>query len=637
MYAGAGPPVPAFLGEHMPETNVIDKIKKIICGVVAIGLALFHMWTASFGIIPSYEQAAIHWIFIGSLIIIMKPLKGVMGKILDTILFFANIFVCIYHIHLQNVAISNAGAYSQFDIYVGVAAVIIALLVASRYTGKILPIISIIFIAYAFFGRYIPGMLKTVKFSIRRIAPWLYLSNDGLFGQTLTVSAQYIYLFVLFGALLDLTGAGKFFVDISYSLTYKLKGGPAQAAVFSSMLMGTINGSGAANVVTTGTFTIPLMKRVGFKSEFAGAVEAVSSSGGQIMPPVMGAVAFLMSEMTGISYGTIALAALIPAVLYYVTLSVSVLCIAHKTDVPDPDTSDIRKPGEIMKEGWLYLVPLAVLIFMLIRGFSAQRAAFFSILATIVVGFIKNRQNMTPKKFFEALLGAAKSIAPIASACILAGIVMGVINLTGLGLKISSLIESIANGRLLIGLLLAMVTSLILGMGLPTSAAYMILAILVGPALVDMGASLISAHLFLLYFGALSTITPPVALSTFAAAGIAEADTWKTGIEAMKLAITGFVIPFVFVFSNELLWVGNAGHIILALLTAVIGCIFVAFGLTGWAKFNISLPLRFVVVAAGLLMFLVRPFWLNIAGLVLGAVVLLLNILIKNKANKETI
>lgn len=619
----------------MPKSEIISNIKKTICGIVAIGLALFHMWTASFGIVPAYEQAAIHWILIGSLIIMIKPFKGIAGKIIDVILFLANIFICIYQIHLQNVAISNAGAYSQFDVYVGLAAVIVALLIASRFTGKILPIIALIFIAYAFLGRYIPGMLKTVRFTLRRIAPWLYLSTDGLFGQTLTVSAQYIYLFVLFGALLDLTGAGKFFVDISYSLTYKLKGGPAQAAVFSSMLMGTINGSGAANVVTTGTFTIPLMKRVGFKGEFAGAVEAVSSSGGQIMPPVMGAVAFLMSEMTGISYGTIALAALIPAVLYYVTLSASVLCIAHKTDVPDPDTTDIRKPGQIMKDGWLYLVPLAVLIFMLVRGFSAQRAAFFSILATIVVGFIKNRQNMTPKKFFDALLGAARSIAPIASACILAGIVMGVINLTGLGLKISSLIETIANGRLFIGLLLAMVTSLILGMGLPTSAAYMILAILVGPALVGMGASIISAHLFLLYFGALSTITPPVALSTFAAAGIAEADTWKTGLEAMKLAVTGFVIPFVFVYSNELLCIGSALHIIWALITAFIGCVFVAFGLTGWAKYNLKVPFRIAIVVAGFMMFLVRPFWLNLIGMAVGAAALLFNVLFTNKANKE--
>lgn len=614
------------------DSKVYEKVKFSACAVIAICLALFHMWTASFGIIPSYAQAGIHWILIGSLIIILKPIKGKFGKIIDSLLFLANVFVCVYEIYLQNTAIEKAGFYSNFDIYVGVAAVLLAFLIASRYTGKILPIIAAVFIAYAFLGRYMPGMLRTVKFSLRRISPWLYLSDDGIFGQTLQVSALYIYLFVLFGALLDITGAGKFFVDIAYSLTYKMKGGPAQAAVFSSMLMGTINGSGAANVVTTGTFTIPLMKKVGFKGEFAGAVEAVSSSGGQIMPPVMGAVAFLMSEMTGITYGKIALAALVPAVLYYVTLSSSVLCIAHKTDVPDPDTSNIRKPGVIMKEGWLYLVPLVILILMLVKGFSAQRAAFYAILSTIVVGFIKNRENMTLNNIINALVGAAKGIAPIASACILAGVVMGVINLTGLGLKISSLIETLANGSLFIGLLLAMITSLVLGMGLPTSAAYMILAILVGPALVNMGASLISAHLFLLYFGALSTITPPVALSTFAAAGIAEADTWKTGIEALKLAITGFVIPFVFVYSNELLLIGNVGSIVWAIVTAVIGCMFVAFGLTGWAKKDLIPVYRILILVSGFLLFLVRPFYLNIIGFAVGLICLFLNTVTKRKS-----
>ncbi len=622
--------------EVIMNDSKISNFKAVLIAVISTALALFHMWTASFGIIPSYAQAAVHWILIGSLIIAVKPLKGTVGKIVDFFLFAANIFVCVYEIYLQNTAIENAGVYTTFDIVVGVIAVVLTFLIASRYTGKILPIIALVFIAYAFFGRYIPGMLRTVKFSIRRISPWLYLSSDGIFGQTLQVSALYIYLFVLFGALLDLTGAGKFFVDISYALTYKLKGGPAQAAVYSSMLMGTINGSGAANVVTTGTFTIPLMKKVGFKGEFAGAVEAVASSGGQIMPPVMGAVAFLMSEMTGISYGTIALAAFIPAILYYITLSASVLCIAHKTDVPEPDTSEVRKVGAILKDGWLYLVPLVILIYMLVRGFSAQRAAFWSIIATVIVGLIKNRENMKPKHILEAFIGAAKGIAPIASACILAGVVMGVINLTGLGLKISSLIEALANGNLFLGLLLAMLTSLVLGMGLPTSAAYMVLAILVGPALVDMGATTLAAHLFLLYFGALSTITPPVALSTFAAAGIAEADTWKTGIEAVKLAFTGFVIPFVFVYSNELLFIGSAGQIIWAFVTAAIGCILVSFGLTGWAKVNMSPIFRIIVSVGGIMMFFANPVYINIVGFALGAVSVTANYYInKNKVVKE--
>lgn len=606
--------------------------KDILIMIIALALPLFHMWTASFGVYPSHVLSGVHWGLIGCFIILSKPLKyGILGKIIDALLFVSNIFISIYQMILQETFVENAGIYSQMDIYISILALVVVLLTASRMVGKILPIIALLFIGYALFGRYIPGMFKTVKFTIKRIAPYLFTSYDGLFGQTLTVSAQFIYLFVLFGALLELTGAGKFFVDISYALTHRLKGGPAQAAVYSSMLMGTINGSGAANVVTTGTFTIPLMKKVGFKGEFAGAVEAVASSGGQIMPPVMGAVAFLMSEMTGISYGKIALAALIPAILYYATLSISVFCIANKTDVPDPDKSQLRKAREIMKDGWLYLAPLVLLIAMLIIGYSAQRSAFYAIILTIIVGFIKNKEGMTLKNLYSALLGSVKGIAPIAAACILAGVVMGIINLTGLGLKISAIIETLAGGNLMIALILAMLTSLLLGMGLPTSAAYMILAVLVAPALVNMGASMMAAHMFILYFGALSTITPPVALSTFAAAGIAESSVWKTGVEAMKLACTGFVIPFVFVYNIELLWSGSAGTIIFAFITALIGCMVVSFSLTGWAKCKLSVWSRILLFPCGVMLFCSHPVWLNFVGLILAVVL----VVVENIINKK--
>ncbi len=608
-------------------------IGKIIVFIIAIALPVFHMWTASFGVYPSHVLSGIHWALVGSFIVVAKPLKGVVGKIIDAVLLLANVFICIYQIILQDLFVENAGIYSQFDILVSIASVVVILCIASRMTGRILPIISIAFIAYALLGRYVPGMFRTTRFTLQRIAPYLFTAYDGMFGQTLTVSAQYIYLFVLFGALLELTGAGEFFVEISYALTHKLKGGPAQAAVYSSMLMGTINGSGAANVVTTGTFTIPLMKKVGFKPEFAGAVEAVASSGGQIMPPVMGAVAFLMSEMTGIPYGSIALAAFIPALLYYITLSISVFCIAYKIEVPDPDVSQMRKARVILKEGWLYLTPVVLLIAMLIMGYSAQRSAFFAILLTLVVGFIKNRSNMTWDNFYKALLSSVKGIAPIAAACILAGIVMGVINLTGLGLKISSIIEVISNGHLMIALVLSMLTSLFLGMGLPTSAAYMILAVLVAPALVNMGSSMMAAHMFILYFGALSTITPPVALSTFAAAGIAESSVWKTGVEAVKLACTGFVIPFVFVYNNELLWSGSALSILWAFATAVIGCAVVSFSLTGWMKTKLSIVGRIILFPAGVMLFCAHPVWLNFLGVAIAAVVLLIENGVHKKKN----
>lgn len=623
--------IPNFLESEKP----LFSIKNVLLLVIFIGMPLFHMWTASFGVYPGYHLSAVHWAFVGSYILLVKPLKFKGGWIIDTLLFAANLYICYYQIILQQYFVEKAGIYSSMDIYVSILAVVLSLVIAGRVVGKVLPIICILFIAYALYGRYIPGMFKTTKFTLTRIAPYLYTAYDGIFGQTLSVSAQFIYLFVLFGSLLELTGAGEFFVDISYSLTRRIKGGPAQAAVYSSMLMGTVNGSGAANVVTTGTFTIPLMKKVGFKGAFAGAVEAVASSGGQIMPPVMGAVAFLMSEITGISYGKIALAAIIPAVLYYATLSISVYFIAKKTDVPDPDDLKMETAITILKKGWLYLVPVFILIFLLIKGYSAQRSAFYGILSTIVIGFVMNRKNMTLSNFLRALQNSARGIAPIAAACFLAGIVMGIINLTGLGLKISGIIVTLANGNLLIALILAMFTSLLLGMGLPTSAAYMILAVLVAPALVTMGASMMSAHLFILYFGALSTITPPVALSTFAAAGIAEANVWETGKDAIKLASSGFVIPFIFVFNNELLCSGSFLEIGLALITALIGCAIVSASLMGWAKVTLSMVSRILLFPAGIMLFIVNPFYWNILGLVMAAVIIEIELIRNRNKSKE--
>ncbi|WP_320129380.1 TRAP transporter fused permease subunit [uncultured Sphaerochaeta sp.] len=610
--------VPNFTGSKKRGSAV----KNLLLLLIFIAMPLFHMWTASFGVYPSYKMSAVHWAFVGSFILLVKPSKFKGGFVLDAVLMILNIFICVYEVKLQDSFVNNAGVYSQTDVYISMLAVILAFIIAGRMVGKVLPIIAAIFVAYAYLGRYIPGMFRTTKFSLQRIAPYLYTAYDGLFGQTITVSAQFIYLFVLFGSLLELTGAGEFFVNISYALTKRIKGGPAQAAVFSSMLMGTINGSGAANVVTTGTFTIPLMKKVGFKSSFAGAVEAVSSSGGQIMPPVMGAVAFLMSEMTGIAYSKIALSAIIPAILYYATLSISVYFMAKKIDVPEPDQSNLKSAWVILKSGWPYLLPIGMLIAMLIIGYSAQRSAFFSILCTIVIGFVMNRNNMTVSNFIKALQNSVKGIAPIAAACFLAGIVMGIINLTGLGLKISGIIETIANGNLFIGLFLAMFTSLLLGMGLPTSAAYMILAVLVAPALMKMGASMMAAHLFILYFGALSTITPPVALSTFAAAGIAEANVWSTGKDAMKLACTGFVIPFVFVYNSQLLLGGSFLEIIFAFVTAFLGCAIIAASLIGWLKVDISMVGRILLFPAGIMLFIAHPLYWNLVGLILTMVVI---------------
>lgn len=615
-----------------PSKKKLLKITDTVVLIIGIALALFHMYSASIGVMPAYEQSAIHWGLIGTYIIITRPLKFKGGIIIDIALIAANIFLSFYQIILQARFVETAGMYTDFERMLSIVAIVVALEIARRSIGKVLPVIAILFIVYALFGSHLSGIFKTVRFTLDRIAPYLYTSSDGLYGQTLYVSAQFIFLFVLFGAILDMTGAGEFFVNIAFALTGRVRGGPAQAAIFSSMLMGTINGSGAANVVTTGTFTIPLMKKVGFKPAFAGAVEAVASNGGQIMPPVMGAVAFLMAEMTGIDYGKIAIAAIPAAILYYVTLSMSVYVEANRQQVPITPESERLKPGKIMKEGWIYLVPLIVLMGMLIMGYSAQKAGFFGILVSLVVGFIKSRENMNLKRFAKALKDAAAGIAPIAAACLLAGVIMGILNMTGLGLKISGIIVDLSNGHLIVALVLAMLTSLLLGMGLPTSAAYMVLAILVAPAVVQMGVSQMGAHLFILYFGALSTITPPVALSTFAAAGIAGSGLWETGFNAMKLAVAGFIIPFIFAYSPELLLMGEPGKIVIVLVTAVIGCLVLAVGLGGWFKVNLSVISRILLTVASILLIMPRPLIANIVGAVVTVAVLFVEIkVIKRK------
>lgn len=608
--------------------SILDRV--II--LVSLLLALFHLYSASIGVMPSFQQTAIHWGFVGAYIILTKPLKFKGGIIIDLVLIALNTFISYYQIKLQYQFILTAGIYTQTDIWISILAIVVVTLIAYRSIGSILPIIAGIFLLYSLYGYMLPGGLKTSKFTLDRIAPYLFTSSDGFFGQTLYVSAQFIYLFVLFGSILNLTGAGKFFVDIAFALTGRVKGGPAQAAVFSSMLMGTINGSGAANVVTTGTFTIPLMKKVGFSPAFSGAVETVASSGGQIFPPVMGAVAFLMAEMTGIPYATIALAAIIPAVLYFITLAVSVYLQANKRGI-EAEKEKLYNAKEIMKDGWLYLLPVIVLMYTLLTGFSAQKAGFYGIVSSVVVGFIKNRKEMTISNFSKAFKEAAGGIAPIAAACILAGVVMGVLNMTGLGLKVSSLIVQVAGGNLIIALILAMITSLILGMGLPTSAAYMVLAILVAPALVRLGVTVMGAHMFILYFGALSTITPPVALSTFAAAGIAGSGLWETGWEAIKLAATGFVIPFIFAYSPQLLLIGGTLDIVVAIITAVIGSAIFAIAINGWFTKNLNIFVRLALAVAAIMLFLAN-YLLSFIGLAIS-VVILGYILYQDKNSKQ--
>lgn len=624
-------------GSLMSETvakSKYDRFVDIFAITIAAILCIFQMYSASFGTWSSFVLSAIHWGVIGSYIVLRNPTKMIkwkpLARIIDWLMILGTIYVCYCQVQMQERMVMSAGFYTTMDIVVGIISILLVLEIGRRSVGLVLPIICVVFLFYSYFGHKLTGLLKTARFTVSRIGTYLFTSSDGLFGQTIYVSAKYIFLFVLFGGILELTGAGKWFVDLAFAAFGKIRGGPAQAAVYSSMLMGTINGSGAANVVTTGTFTIPLMKKVGLKPSTAGAVEAVASSGGQIMPPVMGAAAFLMAEMTGIEYSNIAVAALMPAVLYYLTLSFSLYLIARRDNIPPADPSMIQPIGKVFKEGILYIIPIGMLIYFIVAGTSVQMAAFYSILAALVVGFIKRREAMTIKNLLEVFENTVKSIAPVAAACILAGIIMGSMSLTGFGLKISSLIEQISGGSLLFTLVITMIASLILGMGLPTSAAYMVLAILVAPAMINMGVSKMAAHLFLLYFGALSTITPPVALSVFAACGISGAGIWETGWDAVKLASTGFIIPFIFAFDNCLLLSGPVDQIVIAIITALLGCFVLSMAVSGWMIKKLNVPTRLILLVAGIMLIISGKPIISLIGLAIAAVVIAI-LWIRNK------
>ena len=611
-------------------------VVRILLIALSAGLALFQILTASpLWIVSGYQQAGIHWAFVITVFLLAKPGKHKITKALDILLILLSI-ACVYGLFSMNYTLTHRmGMYTSLETVLAICQLALAFILGYRVLGKALPIISGAFLLYALFGNQISGMFKTSKMSLQRLATYLMVSTEGMFGSALITCARFIFIFILFGAVLDLIGAGEFFVDIAFSLTGKAKGGAAQASIYSSMLMGMISGSGPANVVTTGTFTIPLMKKIGFDKNTAGAVEAVASGGGQIMPPVMGSVAFIMSEVTGISYGSIALAALIPAVLYYVTLSASVYAYSYRNNVSASDGMEIKKPREVLKAGWFYLVPLAVLIGTMIMGRSAQRCALISTGVAILVGVIFCRKKLTWKRIGDKLISTARNMATISCACLVAGIITGCINITGFGLKISGIIETISGGYLLMMLLLTMIVCLVLGMGLPTSASYVVLSVLVAPAIIKLGVEKMAAHLFILHFGSIATLTPPVALAVFAACGISGGTLWKTGGQALRLAAAGLIVPFIFVYNNELLLMGHAGTILFAVVTAFIGCMLLAFSSIGWGFKNLHPAERVLLLACSVALILPRPIWLNLVGASASCVLLIPKFIQFQKEKKQ--
>ncbi len=581
-----------------------------------------------------------------------KPLGSALGKadgvlmvLYDLALIVLTVLTAIEVIRLRNANSASATLYSPYQYFVMITFSAVALAVGYRALGRILPSLCILFIIYGLFGRYLPGIWECARMSVNRLGSYLAISSEGLFGSSLSTAANYIFLFVLFGSVLSFIGAGEFFVKISFAAFGRVCGGPAQAAIYSSMLMGMVNGSGAANVVTTGTFTIPLMKRTGFDPDTAGAVEAVASNGGQIMPPVMGAVAFLMADATGFSYANVCTAALIPAVLYYLTLSVSVLAYSHKNKIPvrQPSPED-ETIGQIFRQGWYYFVPILMLIAMMVMGYSTKRAALITIIVSLVIGLITDRKKFTAKNLIDLCVQSAKSMMTVSIACMIAGIIVGAINVTGFGLKISGLIAAISGGSVLVMGILTALVCILLGMGLPTSACYIVLSILIAPAMVEIGVSLPAAHLFVLYYGVIAAITPPVALAVFAAIGISGGEMWKTGLQAMKLAISGLLIPFVFLWNNDLLLYnpatmsfGMSPIVLLSVVTAFMGCSIIGLALFGWCGRDLKMAERIILIPCSIFLMMNEPLWLNGVGFVIAALVLGKAVLDRKNARRAAV
>jgi TRAP transporter 4TM/12TM fusion protein len=632
--------------EHLKEDELLKKydpstdyrqytgLAAIIVSTIAITLSIFHLYTAGFGVLLALKQRAVHLGFIFTLIFLLYPAlkKKKKNKFIlafDLLMALGSIAISSYIIINYEALVHRAGMYTQLDQFMAILAIIIVLEGTRRALGPELPVISILFLLYAHYGQQMPGMLAHRGYSWSRIASHMYFTTEGIFGIPLGVSATYIFLFLLLGAFAKRTGLGDLFIDLAMSLTGRTTGGPAKAAVVSSGLMGSISGSSVANTVTTGSFTIPLMKRVGYDSKFAAAVEASASTGGQIMPPIMGAAAFIMAEFIGVPYVTIAKAAILPAILYYITVGLMVHFEAKKAGLSGMSDDLIPKFLNVLKSRGHMIAPLIIIFYYLFRGYTPLRAAFLGIIVSFALSFLKEDTRMGLQDLMDTLREGAISALGVAAACAAVGFIVGVTTLTGLGLKFTSLTVALAQGNLFLALFFTMVACTILGTGLPTTATYIVLATMAAPALTQLGVPILAAHLFVLYFGVVADLTPPAALAAYAGAGIAGSNPLRTGITAVKLAIAGFVVPFVFAYSPSLLLIDTtAAQVILITGSSILGVFSLAAAVLGYLNRKTTVLERFVLIGSSIA--LLFPGWQSdILGVLLLAAVIYLQF--KNK------
>ncbi|MDR1885177.1 MAG: TRAP transporter permease [Synergistaceae bacterium] len=578
--------------------------------LLAVAMSCFHFYTAGMGLLPAQKQGAVHLAFTLALVFLLYPLRSNMPK-KSSIPFYDFIFAImavaplVYLIHqIDVIAMERSGLPTAADIVMGFVLIAFLLEATRRISNPILPCLAIISLLYCYFGRYMPEMLSHRGFNINRIVNHMYLGTEGVFGTPLEVSSTFVFMFILFGSVLEKTGMGRFIIDLSLALAGWSTGGPAKVAVVSSGLMGTISGSSVANVCTTGMFTIPLMKSVGYKPFFAGAVEAVASTGGQIMPLVMGAGAFIMAQFLGVSYIEVAIAAIVPALLYYFAVIVQVHFEANRLGLQGLPREQLPKLIPLLKDKGFLLIPLIAIIYLLIAGYTPLMAAFAGIWVSFALSWLRRETRLTPRRIMEAFEAGARGSLSVACACACVGIVVGMGTLTGLALRIAGAIVSLAGGKLILTLFFTMCASILLGTGLPTTANFIVTSTMAAPALLQLGVPPIAAYMFVFYFGIAADLTPPVALAAYAGAGIAGSDPMKTGITAFKLALAGFLIPYIYVYNPILLFIGATPlDMVQSIVTAMIGVFLLAMCTIGHYKTTLMWPLRIIslVGAVGLL------------------------------------
>ena len=602
-----------------------------------VAMTAFHLYTASIGVLPIAIIRAVHLTFAIVAVFILYPAtqKGSKTSVpwYDWILAGLSCGVIGYIVVMFN-DISRRGALPlPYEIVLGAAAIVLILEGGRRIVGNVLPVLSSLFLLYCYFGRVMPGMFMHRGYSLSRIIQHMYLTPEGIFGVALGVSATFVVMFIIFGAFLGRSGGARFFNELALALAGSSPGGPAKVAVVASGLLGTINGSSVANVATTGTFTIPLMKRVGYQPEYAGAVEACASTGGQLMPPIMGAGAFIMSEFLGISYLRIATAAIIPALLYYTAIFVNVHVRARKQNLKGLSRDELPVIREVLKKDGHLLIPIAVVIATLLMKYTPVVAAFFGVVSVVVVSQLRPHTRMGLKNILEAMEEGARGSLGVAMACALVGFVVGTSSLTSLGLTISNNIIELSGGKLFPTLIMAMVASLVLGMGLPTTANYIVCSTIVAPALIGMNVLPLAAHMFVFYFGIMADLTPPVCLAAFTGAGIAGAQPGKTGITATKIALVAYFIPYSFIYTPMiLLQAPNLVHLVILVGSSLLGIVSLAASLEGWLFRELK-----AVERAALLPLAVATFMPQVSvNLVSGGLLAVLFFLLKKTAKPET-